>query len=157
MLLGVLNPEPICALYSLKVCFSMCFTYFSLTTRHFLLSLLWIPWREYAVHLISRTNLILLVVVGRCNGHGNKERISIKPSEVHYDLEEDLENMTVHNEVVAQICRVPIVNLERKKPTTTCYDYNKRVKRTELLYFSQCAMPFSQGVHMRIPFTTLFL
>lgn len=80
------------------------------------------------MHLINQTNLILLVVRGACAVHGNKERISIKPSEVHYDLEEDLENMTDHNEVVAQICRVPIINLERKKPATTCYDYNKRVR-----------------------------
>ncbi|CAL8093183.1 unnamed protein product [Orchesella dallaii] len=81
---------------------------------------------DYAVHLINRTNLILLVVQGTCNGKGNKERVSIKPTEVTYELEEDLENMTVHNEVVAQICRIPILTLERKKPSTKCYDYDKR-------------------------------
>lgn len=94
--------------------------------------------RDYAVHLINRTNLILLVVQGTC-GKGNKERISIKPSEVHYELDEDIENMTVHNEVVAQICRVPILTLERKKPSTMCFDYDKRVssgKNYEFLLFS---------------------
>jgi hypothetical protein len=89
--------------------------------------------RFFGVHLINRTNLIMVAVEGKCQRL--RKKTSIVGKEVIYPLDEELENATLVNDVIAQICRVPYIHLDRKKPTVPCLYFNEEVikKRRPLI------------------------
>jgi len=67
----------------------------------------------------------MVAVDGKCKRQ--RRKISLKPTEVQYQLDEELENSTAQNHVIAQICRTPLIPLDRKRPEATCLFYNEFV------------------------------
>lgn len=56
-----------------------------------------------------------------------RSRKGITGQEVQYEMDEELENMTAHNDVIAQICRTPYLHLDRKRPAAKCHFFNEEV------------------------------
>jgi len=56
-----------------------------------------------------------------------RKRTYLMGKEVIYPIDEELENATLYNDVIAQICRIPYIHLDRKKPTAPCLYFNEDV------------------------------
>ncbi len=81
--------------------------------------------RFYGVHLINRTNLILVAIDAKCPAL--RSRKGVGGQEVQYTIDEEIENLASQNDVINQICKTPYVPLDRKRPASRCLFFNEDV------------------------------
>ncbi|XP_035710380.1 voltage-dependent calcium channel subunit alpha-2/delta-3 isoform X2 [Folsomia candida] len=80
----------------------------------------------YGVHLINRTNLIMIAIDAKCPAL--RSRKGVGGQEVQYTIDEEIEKLATSNDVINQICRTPYIPLERKRPSSRCLFFNEDEK-----------------------------
>lgn len=68
----------------------------------------------------------MIAVDGKCSSLKGSRR-GTEGQEVVYPREEEIDAAALQNDVLNQICRIPHVALDRKRPTARCLFFNEDV------------------------------